>query len=1812
MRVIGLAALLLIGIVVEQRAYAAPEHIVVTDLDVVSSRRVGRTSVEYTMRIAVDNPSNPLTDVVGTASSNSAATIIVEPTIEIGDFATGALSPADTFTIQHNRRYRFSPANITVAFTGSEVAQNQAPQADAGVDQITEVGRVVSLDGSGSNDPDGDTLTYFWALTTPPGSTAALSNSVTPNAEFTPDIPGQYMATLTVNDGELTSSDNSEIAVAQATPNNPPVITSSPNITGSTGAAYSYNVVATDLDPGDELTYTLQLAPTGMTIDATTGLINWVPPASGAYDVDVVVTDSVGLNDRQIYLIQVNAGTNDTAPTINAIPAQVVVVGQTLTLTATGSDPENEPLRFSVDNPPANLAINSATGVLTWTPATAQIGDTEVIASVSDPGGQTDSTAFTVAVLSENMNNAPVIDPIDDQTINALATLNLTVTAVDPDAGDVLTYGLDGAPAGLQFDAEARRLTWTPGTEDVGTINLTAVVTDSFGDSSSTAFAITVVEPPIAPVAQDDAYTVRHRDTLNIPTPGVLDNDTDANNDTLTAQNQSAPNLGTLDAFSGDGSFQYSPPPIPPITVGFAEQCQTANHRGATSRNYSVSVADVDADGDVEIVVVDAPAGGANSHSGVSVYDGTSCAVESQSAWERLDGENYGTSFSEGTATLVNLDADPELEVVVSYGGNNTLVAEPVGARARLLAMNLDGTPVWGTTGLSEEMDTSVAANTFRNLVPSPVDLDGDGQVELLIAVRSLNGTFTGPSVIAYNGQTGEFLWRYSSPFLANPPVAPNPWVIADIDLDGTVEILFGDSVIDHTGNLEFRLPQISTPNFLTMGLANLDTDPFAEIIAVDATQHTVYNHDGTVVLRTPRAASLVGGVTIAELDGDPGLEYVINEAADFFFNLTAFNAEDASIVWTHNGTEFEHANTSAAVGATIPMAFDFNRDGIDELVQHIEATADGNSDRGIYVFNGDDGAVVAFDSVPFTVIGGDNDLLTIADVDGDGAAEVLQRVQVGFEEAVRVLEGLPGNPFPPARAIRNEKFYQPTAVNEDGAIPRSVPPAWLIPGLNKHYVAAVIPGESETSTDSFTYLANDGNADSNIATVDITIATVNAPTIVSTPPPGGSPGFEYSYPAFATDADFGDTLTWSLPDAPAGMTINSFGIVSWTPTEDDLGNVRVLLVVTDSAGNTATQDFSVAIEPPSTVPDVLGQGETEAGDAIAGAGLNVGQISQNFSLTVPAGQVISQSIAGGALSGAGSFVDIVISLGPPPIFTPTLAGLNESAAQAELEALGLALGTITNQNSDTAPRGSVISQSVASGTQLELGESVDVVLSSGPALRVTLQEFFIASGAATNLAIQAFDQNGLEIALPPTAVNVEANADATGAMPQATTTEITTGADTAGTYRVDVDVPGYGTAQLSLIVRPGFDANDYLTPVATLASTIATLPELYTNLAEALTANDLPAVQSLAQDLVVLRNSIDLDVLARRNPMAPQTGFLPSVTEAQTAGFPAGVSELNAAVPAHVNLRNAFASVDSFIAQLSPLRARNDDIRAIAINNDLALTANTLSNLTLSVGAQVQLVPQNYLLLAQVIPERVAGDIDFVLSVLSDAGLLAFEMEPTLTGTLVAGAPREAFSQTREAFFSAAGMVIATSIRSAIIENFYMPQVTRLLSSAGVLVTADAIRAQMSPIELSAIITGASQSFHTFELDGSIVEGIELTNAPQALQVTAIGPDLFQNVLDFVGENDPPTDVRGALDYADGLREAVSDGLGAGVRDAETSAVLRGCFFDQNPDCGQIVLTDGFPSVHSNGQFPAPVLILVQDNATGQLYMGVYAFFPG
>ncbi|MEL7449999.1 MAG: PKD domain-containing protein, partial [Pseudomonadota bacterium] len=111
-----------------------------------------------------------------------------------------------------------------------------------------------------------------------------------------------------------------------------------------------------------------------------------------------------------------------------------------------------------------------------------------------------------------------------------------------------------------------------------------------------------------------------------------------------------------------------------------------------------------------------------------------------------------------------------------------------------------------------------------------------------------------------------------------------------------------------------------------------------------------------------------------------------------------------------------------------------------------------------------------------------------------------------------------------------------------------------------------VTDADGNTSTDTFQVTARGGNA---------------APAIVSSPNTGATENLPYVYQVLADDPDVGDTLTYSLTQAPAGMTIDAnSGLISWTPAPGVAARSDVTVEVEDTGLLTDTQSFTVVIGP--------------------------------------------------------------------------------------------------------------------------------------------------------------------------------------------------------------------------------------------------------------------------------------------------------------------------------------------------------------------------------------------------------------------------------------------------------------------------------------------------------------------------------------------------------------------------------------------------------------------------------------------------------
>ena len=134
------------------------------------------------------------------------------------------------------------------------------------------------------------------------------------------------------------------------------------------------------------------------------------------------------------------------------------------------------------------------------------------------------------------------------------------------------------------------------------------------------------------------------------------------------------------------------------------------------------------------------------------------------------------------------------------------------------------------------------------------------------------------------------------------------------------------------------------------------------------------------------------------------------------------------------------------------------------------------------------------------------------------------------------------------------------------------------------------------------------------------------------------------------------------------------------------------------------------------TVPDVVGMSEAEAKVAIESEGFSIVKEMEE-SATVEKGNVISQSPLGATTAPKGSTITVKVSAGVEQVLVkvPELAGKDRATAEKLIADAKLTLGNVTEENNDSVIAGVVLTQSVAEGTEVEEGTSVDLIVSLGP-----------------------------------------------------------------------------------------------------------------------------------------------------------------------------------------------------------------------------------------------------------------------------------------------------------------------------------------------------------------------------------------------------------------------------------------------------------------------------------------------------------------
>jgi len=439
------------------------------------SPKTGSTSSTTNITITGTNFVDGATVKIGTTSATN---VNVASSVSISATAPSGMS-ASTYDIKVTNPDS-QVATLANAFTVSSA--NTKPVANAGPDQTKMVNNTVTLDGSGSTDADGDTLTYSWSQTS--GDSVTLSAKTTANPTFTPTSSGIYTFSLKVSDGTDWSDPDTVSITVNSSTNSYPVAkitatasgaaVSSGQIINPTGTEITFSAAGSTDPDGNDLTYswTLTSKPTGSTaalsnLTATSPTLT--PDKPGDYLVKLVV------NDGTVDSLPVTFGiTANTPPTANAGSDQSIHVGLQVQLDGSGSSSRDSEQSLSYawafsSKPSGSTATLSNEAIANPTFNPDLVGTYILTLTVND-GIQ--NAADNVTITSTNTK--PVANAGPDQT----ATVNSPVT-------------LDGSNS-ADADSDTLTYSWSQTSGDSVTLSSTTVVSPTFTPTSSGTYVFSL------------------------------------------------------------------------------------------------------------------------------------------------------------------------------------------------------------------------------------------------------------------------------------------------------------------------------------------------------------------------------------------------------------------------------------------------------------------------------------------------------------------------------------------------------------------------------------------------------------------------------------------------------------------------------------------------------------------------------------------------------------------------------------------------------------------------------------------------------------------------------------------------------------------------------------------------------------------------------------------------------------------------------------------------------------------------------------------------------------------------------------------------------------------------------------------------------------------------------------------------------------------------------------------------------------------------------------------------------------------------
>ncbi len=938
----------------------------------------------------------------------------------------------------------------TLLISGTSVLANDtdadADTVDTAILDTTTTNGTLALasDGTFTYTPNAnfngtDSFTYF-AQTSSNGDVSALPATVTINVAAVDDLPLAVNDTLTV--AEDSGTTNGDLAT-----NDTPSGDGGNVWSLTTGATSGVAVVNADgtftytpnanFNGSDSFTYTIT------DVDGDTSTATVAITVTAVDDLPVAVNDSL--------IVAEDSGTTNGDLALNDTPSGDGGNVWSLTTGAT-----------------SGVAVVNADGTFSYTPNANFNGSDSFTYTITDVDGDTSTANVAITVTAVDDLPVAVADTLtvaeDSGTTNGNLATNDTPSG---DGGNVwsLTTGATNGVAVVNPDGT---FSYTPNANFNGLDSFTYTITDVDGDTSTAAVAITVTAVDDVPVAVDDALTVAEDSGLT--TGSVAANDTpsgDGGNVWILA----TPATNGVAVVNPDGTFTYTP---------------NANFNGSDSFTYTIT----DVDGDtstasvaITVTSVDDLPVAVNDTLTVAEDSGTTSGNVALNDTPSGDGGNVWsltTAASNGVA-VVNANGTYTYTPNANFNGSDSFTysitdadGDTSTATVAVTVTSVDDVPVAVADTLTVAEDSgATSGNLALNDTPSG---DGGNVWSLTtgathgVAVVNANGTFTYTPNANYNGADS---FTYT---------------ITDADGDtSTAAVAIIVTAVDDVPVAVNDTLTVAEDSGLTSGNLALNDTPSGDggniwTLATGATHGVaVVNPDGTFTY-TPNVnfnGSDSFTYTITDIDGDTSTATVA---------ITVTSVDDVPVAVDDTLTVAEDSGTTSG-----DLALNDTPSGDGGNVWSLTTGAA----NGVAVVNAN-GTFTYTPNANFH--GSDSFTYTITDVDGDTSTATVSVTVTTVNDVPVVVDG--------SGTLAQDSIFSgslaPLGSDADGDtlnFSAVTTPLHGTLSLSADGNFTYTPDSGFSGTDFFTFQANDGQADSNIATFTLNVTDLF--TLVLSPVPG-------------------------------------------------------------------------------------------------------------------------------------------------------------------------------------------------------------------------------------------------------------------------------------------------------------------------------------------------------------------------------------------------------------------------------------------------------------------------------------------------------------------------------------------------------------------------------------------------------------------------------------------------------------------------------------------------------------------------------------